>query len=213
VVALAFGAQSVISALSSLVLVYNAIFCPWLLGEKIIKKEIFATLLIIGGVVLVVVFGSRSTNTFTLPQLYSQFLQAGPLLYFIVVIIAIASMYLSTKIIPKYRHERDYLNLERGIGRYTAFCYATIPALLSALNVLFAKIISELVEESITGNDQFASFVPYIFLILIIIFSIVQTSILQTALSLFSALFVIPNFQVVVTISSIIGGGIFFCRI
>jgi len=47
IVALAFGAQSVISALSSLVLVYNAFFAPWLLGEKVNRREIFATILLL----------------------------------------------------------------------------------------------------------------------------------------------------------------------
>lgn len=62
--ALAFGAQSIIAPLGSLTLVSNVFFAPCLLGETLTPRDIWATVVIIFGCVLAVIFASHKDTIY-----------------------------------------------------------------------------------------------------------------------------------------------------
>jgi len=68
--ALAFGAQSIIAPLGSLTLVANVFFAPCLLGETLTKRDLFATLTIIVGATISVMFASHKDTIYEYVRCY-----------------------------------------------------------------------------------------------------------------------------------------------
>ena len=66
--ALSFGPQSLVAPLGSLTLVSNVIFAPLLLKETIGHWDVLATVLIVVGSSVAVMFGSHESVTFTSEQ-------------------------------------------------------------------------------------------------------------------------------------------------
>ena len=92
--ALALAPQSVVSGLGTLVLVANCFLAPVLLREPLsLRHDVPATTLIIGSTVLVVIFGSKCTPSFTADELQANFVATGHLVFFITlfsVVVAVA---------------------------------------------------------------------------------------------------------------------------
>ena len=80
-VGLTFTAQSIITPLGSISLVSNLLFAWLLVGEKLDRATVAATVLIILGVVSIVVSSNASCSSYTIDVLLDRFRQ-GPFLIF-----------------------------------------------------------------------------------------------------------------------------------
>ena len=90
------------------------------------------------------------------------------------------------------------------------FSYAAISAIIGTQSVLLAKSSSELVRTTLGGNNQFRSPFTYFILTAWITSMVFWLYRMNAALRKFDGVFIIPVLQVVWTLFSIIGGGVYF---
>jgi len=246
-----------------LVLVFNAIFAPILLkGEKVQKIDVVGVAIIVAGIVVVVVFGPRSEQTFTTNQLLRLWINT-PFIIYGLIILAVAVVLIifnhfieqkrtgltkaeskkqkikdkeekkkarrEKKIVQKEIHLEDgkyelakkkkknaaaqpnpAYSVETRMGKIVAVSYAVLPAILSSFNALFSKILGEIVLTTARGHDQFTDWATYLFVVLFAVIDGMQVVYLQRALRSYSALYIIPLYQVSLTVFGVATGGIFF---
>jgi len=101
-------------------------------------------------------------------------------------------------------------NLEHRLGKLTAVLYAVLPAILSSFNSLFSKILGEVVLTTARGDNQFTQWPTYLFVVLFAVVDATQVVYLQRALRSYSALYIIPLYQVSLTVFGVSTGGIYF---
>lgn len=90
------------------------------------------------------------------------------------------------------------------------FSYAAVSAIIGTQSVLLAKATSDLLRTSVTGDQQFTQGFTWVILVgwaSTIVFWLYR---MDTALRKFDGPFIVPVLQVVWTLFSIIGGGIFY---
>ena len=90
------------------------------------------------------------------------------------------------------------------------FSYAAISAIIGTQSVLLAKSSSELVRTTLGGNNQFNSPFTYFILTAWITSMVFWLYRMNAALRKFDGVFIIPVLQVVWTLFSIVGGGVYF---
>ena len=90
------------------------------------------------------------------------------------------------------------------------FSYAAISAIIGTQSVLLAKSSSELVRTTLGGNNQFDSPFTYFILTAWITSMVFWLYRMNAALRKFDGVFIIPVLQVVWTLFSIVGGGVYF---
>ena len=90
------------------------------------------------------------------------------------------------------------------------FSYAAISAIIGTQSVLLAKSSSELVRTTLGGKNQFNSPFTYFILTAWITSMVFWLYRMNAALRKFDGVFIIPVLQVVWTLFSIIGGGVYF---
>ncbi|KCZ77580.1 hypothetical protein H311_01403, partial [Anncaliia algerae PRA109] len=88
--------------------------------------------------------------------------------------------------------------------------YVGISASIAAFTSLFAKSFGEMVEKTLSGDNQFMFSVTYLFFILLVTFTFWQIYWLNRALRHYDALLTLPVFHAMWTILSMINAGIFF---
>lgn len=71
--AYAFASQSMLVPFAALSIVWNTLCAPWLLHEKITKRDLFGTTIIVGGCTLVAVSSSHSPVVYTASSLAARF--------------------------------------------------------------------------------------------------------------------------------------------
>eukprot|EP01062_Namystynia_karyoxenos_P012659 TRINITY_DN14571_c1_g1_i1.p1 TRINITY_DN14571_c1_g1~~TRINITY_DN14571_c1_g1_i1.p1 ORF type:complete len:551 (+),score=129.75 TRINITY_DN14571_c1_g1_i1:35-1654(+) len=303
IAALALAPQTVIAALDSLVLVFNALWAPWLLHERVGRSDWAFNFVIIGGVVLVVAYGPPMSGDHTGRELVKLLLEptylafagtsvailGGCALYRSRAKSAALSRRASFRQPPRRpsppggsqrrtmrracdsgsRHqlgtpgaspagadapravgwERSAGQLDvpqvargmstTGLTRSTSYladesprsqavfrrgtsvavpapdptaavAAAVAPAVLSCFCLQLSKIIGELIAETVNGHNEFADWPAYVFILSLLAVNTLQVKMLQAALIDFSALVVVPIFQVSLTLFAVIGGGIYF---
>jgi len=263
IVALALIPQTVVASLDSLVLVFNAIWAPLLLGEHPAASDWGWNALIICGVALVVVYGPSGGSEHTGHELvellyrptYIIFASTASVMYLC------AAWYGSAVRTPQETGMRRTVSrrrraetpppetpspTNRGIcSRLTergpktesprqraassmqtprlnsvyavavpqpaaAVAAGVAPSILSCFCLQLSKVVGELVGETMGGNNQFTDWPIYFFIGSLGAVNALQVKMLQAALNDFSALVIVPVFQVSLTVFAVIGGGIYF---
>lgn len=148
--ALSFGPQSLVAPLGSLTLVSNVIFAPLLLRETIGHWDVLATVLIVVGSSVAVMFGSHESVTFTCLQLFTFFTRWSFILYATIMTIYIGVLYMFIQKIEKIEkdegvHSPRYLHY-RGLHR---FAYPSLSGTVGAQSVLFAKAFVSLLTNTV----------------------------------------------------------------
>jgi len=212
VVALSLAPQSIISALVVLVLVFNTIFAPFLLkNEHVQKIDIIGISIIIVGVILAVIFGPRTEESYTSDELLNFFISTAFLIYGSIIVGLVIALVVYNHIAEKAdKNEKKFKDLNTTLGKFSAFAYAVLPAILSSFNSLFSKIVGELVKTTIKGSQQFTNWRTYVFIIVFAFVDASQVVYLQRALRAFDALLIIPLYQVSLVIFGVTTGGIYF---
>ena len=110
----------------------------------------------------------------------------------------------------RLRAQREHARPGTLAYKLLPFSYAAISAIIGTQSVLLAKSSSELVRTTLGGNNQFYSPFTYFILTAWITSMVFWLYRMNAALRKFDGVFIIPVLQVVWTLFSIIGGGVYF---
>lgn len=136
--ALAFVDQAVVAPLGSLTLVSNVFFAPLLLKEKVNRKQLYCTALIIAGSILAVAFAPHSNNSPDIQLMFDNFARARFIVYAIIVVASLAGLRFACWKFNLIRRN-DPFGAYVKVSRYHTFCYAACAGIMGAQSVLFAK--------------------------------------------------------------------------
>lgn len=208
--ALGFGAQSIVAPLGSMTLVANIIFAPLMIGEKVTRSDVLATLSIVAGCTLSVAFASHKDCLLTVDELFALYRTVRFAVYFSLILVAI---FVALFCVRKFEAvERDDFDLY--LAKYEKlhrFSYASMSGLVGAQSVLFAKTTVELFLDWVRGGSFFLAQLPT-YLVLISMGTSVTLQIywLNCGLARWSALYNVPVFQSFWIMVSVVGGGVFY---
>jgi len=93
---------------------------------------------------------------------------------------------------------------------YMILFYVGLSSVIASLTTLFAKSFGEMIDKTVSGDNQFFFGVTYIFFIMIVLCTFLQIYWLNRALRHYDALLVIPVFHVIWTLFSVLTAGIYF---
>lgn len=208
--ALAFVDQAVVAPLGSLTLVSNVFFAPLLLGEKVNRKQLYCTALIISGSCLAVAFAPHSDSTLKTDEMFHEFIRARFIVYGILCILAVVGLRVICWRCNKVRRA-DPHGAYTKVARYHTFAYAACAGIMGAQSVLFAKCTAMLLKSSFAGDGvMFAYPGTYGVLIGLGVTIFLQIRWLNSGLRMFTALMIVPIFQSFWILVSVIAGMIFF---
>lgn len=206
-----FAAQSLLVALGSIQFISNLLFAKFVNKEPITKQAILATAIIICGNIVIVLFGSKSSETYDLDQLFDLFIRPAFLAYIstvFVLVIALQILYLFIK----YKYYNNNPTPHAFVKRFIPVSYACVSAMIGTTSVTIGKSLSGLLLQAF--EDLFASsFVtpwPYLLTFLFVVITVFWLYRMNNALKLYDAMFIIPVLQALWLLFAVLGGGIFF---
>ncbi|GLI71133.1 hypothetical protein VaNZ11_016220, partial [Volvox africanus] len=206
-VSFAFAAQSLLAALGSLQLVCNVFFAYFVNHEAVTKLIILSTCCIIGGCVLLVVFGNQSSETYTVDQLIHFYTLPAYVVYLVMMAVFVFGfyvLYLHSKKVCRKRGER---------GLWYGFMlvsYAIFSALLGSQSVLFGKSISVILRTTFTESNQLGNWYTWVVLPLFTFTALFWITRLNKGLRMFPAMIIVPLLQIAWTLFSIVSGMLYF---
>eukprot|EP01095_Lingulamoeba_sp_RSL-Kostka_P006011 TRINITY_DN1846_c0_g1_i3.p1 TRINITY_DN1846_c0_g1~~TRINITY_DN1846_c0_g1_i3.p1 ORF type:complete len:287 (-),score=38.69 TRINITY_DN1846_c0_g1_i3:642-1502(-) len=199
-----FAAQSLLVALGSIQFVSNLFFARVINKEPITKRAFIATFIIVGGNVLIVLFGNKNDETYDLEQLKELLIQTPFIVYCGFVVLSVILLQISYTLVDKVFKEKIP---EAFSHRYLPFAYAAISALIGTISVSIGKAISGFFKLWIDGvANYFNTFWPYLFLLFAILTTIFWLYRMNVALKLYDAMFIIPVLQALWLLFGVLAG-------
>jgi len=235
--ALGLAAQSIVAPIGSVTLVANILFAHYWLKEKLARRDILGTVLIIAGSTTAVAFGDHTEVSYSLDDLKSYYTRSGFVFYGFIVVGCIIAGYMFVKKVQPIKvalnaaiksydaavekgdkaaelfQDEAIAALEKKYERYEKlhpFSYCALSGIFGAQSILFGKMVAELVRRSISGDNQMIYVLTYLFLVLMFTTVFSQLHFLAIALSFFDALYVVPVFQCFFITVSTLGGAAYF---
>eukprot|EP00300_Choanocystis_sp_HF-7_P013179 c18188_g1_i2.p1 GENE.c18188_g1_i2~~c18188_g1_i2.p1 ORF type:complete len:382 (+),score=54.26 c18188_g1_i2:47-1192(+) len=202
-ISFSFAAQSLLAALGSVQFISNIIFGYFLLKARITPFIIVGTVVIVLGNICIVRSASRASRSWSadeLLELYATTRYRRYLLFMLVLVLVLQVFYRRAK----------YSEWRQDPFRVIPSCYAAVSAILGSQSVLLAKSTSELIRSTLKGQDQLSNYFTYAIIgswILTMAFWLYR---MNTALRRFDSVFIVPMLQVIWTLFSIVGGGLYF---
>eukprot|EP01084_Bolivina_argentea_P036871 68163_1 len=199
---LAFTDASLLMPLQSATLAFNTIFAWRFLGEKLNKKQIFGTCLVLAGCFFAVVVGPKSKeSSYTASQLHELFKRTDFLVFTAFLLIIAAADY----ILLKYVYTND---------TFLLLSYVFKAGFFASWNILFIKCFIEVVISSSTSTSQFGdngkSWIPYAMFLLICFSKITSEFWRQEALKKFPGNYVGSIYTLFFIVGVILLASIFF---
>lgn len=219
-----FGNQSLLASLSAFGLVANSIFAPLINNEVFTWKDFMAILLVLTGSSVIMMHAGRSERAFSLCELLKMYKKTETLVWFLFLGLLILGMYLLIKYVEVNSDwglpddffaflNRENVFFEEGgvVLKYLMLVmYVSLSALIAAFTSLFAKSFGEMVEKTISGDNQLFFGVTYMFFVLLVGFTFWQIYWLNRALKHYDVLLSLPVFHAIWTVLSIFNAGIYF---
>ena len=209
-VAYAWGAQSLIAALESVQFVSNVFFVHYVHHEPVTNRMIIATLSIVVGNILVVLFSSKEAHVFTSNKLIH--LYETNYAYHVYVFLALSLWAFTSWVFVKYNHSRmkkRILLWNHSFVEPFSFCVSA--SIIGTQAVLNSKSLALLLDATSRGEkNEFAFWFLYLVLgtwLLMVAYWLVR---LDQSLALFPPMFIIPVIEVCFTFFAILCGGIYF---
>mmetsp|Transcript_38578 Transcript_38578/g.50845 ORF Transcript_38578/g.50845 Transcript_38578/m.50845 type:complete len:480 (+) Transcript_38578:216-1655(+) len=206
-----FAPQSLLAALGSCQFISNCIFGSLILKEKLTRKTIIGTCVILAGNVIVIWNSPSKADTYSSSDLLSFYTYLEYQLFLL------AELFLLICLQITYTAYEDRLNLEDpgkppywGTSVVMPICYAMFSAAIGTQSALQAKCFSELLNSSVVGENQFSGAFVYFVILAWFATTVFWLYRMNRALALFDGLFIIPTLQVFWVFFAIIGGGMFF---
>jgi hypothetical protein len=211
-VALGFCAASLATPVGGFTMVCNCVFAHFFLHEVMTKRDYFATLLVMIGVVAVAVSADKTNATYDLPCILKLYGRMIFIIYTVVLTALVAWMWSLAR----------WLNKEREAGSTSPtylrwkimhpIVLSGLSGIVGAQSVLFAKCSAELFKVTFDGDNQFTKWETYV-IILSMTFTIInQLQWLANALKYFDAVIVIPLFQAFFIAFGVVGAGVLFAE-
>lgn len=210
-VSFAFGAQSLIASLESVQFVSNIFFAKYVHKETITRRMIYATLSIIVGNIMVVLFANHSAQKFSSSNMI--YLYKTNYIYHGYLGIAFFIWLTCSCIYRKYHHSRMVLRTLLWEHSFIEpFCFAVSSAIIGTQAVLNSKCLALLIDSTSTpGNkNEFTFWYIYFILGTWLLLVVYWLRRLDLGLSMFPPLFIIPVMQVFFVFFAILCGGIYF---
>eukprot|EP01084_Bolivina_argentea_P205024 350251_1 len=213
-ISLNFAALAITAPLSAIKLGSMAILSYFILKEPLSKKDIFAIITIIIGIILVVSFGPSSQADITISDLRQYFQGIPYIITVIILIIITVSDYIIVKFVER-KNFKDINNEEITYGKNVLlFSYIWIGVFFATNNVLFIKASVAIIISSITSSkdakQNWTDFVTYFIILCTATCMVSMEYWRQKALSHFGVLYVVPIFNVLGIILVSLVGMIFF---
>jgi len=207
-----FTAQSLLAGLGSIQFITNVLCSSIILKHPVTTRVLYATFAIVVGNVLIVCFASHHSDQLTVDQLWLLYTDNAPYqIYCVILVILVLLLYVYYKETKKrLKHSHLQPSPRTWAYKLLPFSYAAISAIIGTQSVLLAKSSSELVRTTLGGNNQFKSPFTYFILTAWITSMVFWLYRMNAALRKFDGVFIIPVLQVVWTLFSIIGGGVYF---
>ncbi|KAF4736622.1 NIPA-like protein 3 [Perkinsus olseni] len=201
--ALGMAPQSMLSSLGSFSLVSNSFLAPLILNEQHNSMSIYATVLLVAGSVMVVIFSHHSDQENT-PEELARNLRGFPFIVMMATIVALL-IGLATR---AYRLRKIQQMLE-------PIYFGMVSALLGALSVLFAKCVSTLLHtlvatEGGSGGIGIATGTTILIFSLSALCSLMSVYFMNLGLICFKALYILPVYYSLAIVFQTITGGVFF---
>ncbi|GLI58597.1 hypothetical protein VaNZ11_000325 [Volvox africanus] len=206
-VSFGFAAQSLLAALGSVQFVSNVIFAYFVLHEPINRMILIATACIVGGCILLVVFGNQTSATYTVKQLTELYTKPAYVVYLCLMGVGVVGGYIL------YLHGQKVVSKTGPRGIWYALlpvAYSVFSALIGTQSVLFSKSMSVILRLTFTGDNQLGNWYTWLALPLFLMTAVFWITRLNKGLRMFSAMVIVPVMQISWTLFSIVSGMLYF---
>jgi len=213
VASLGFGPSALLNPMEGLTLVANTLSAPSCLGEAITQYDIWGTIVIIGGTLMVVFFGPHNSEEYTADEILNRFSRTPFIIWSACIWAATGVGYAISKYI-EHINERDGIRMDGTLNPrgsiFLALMYTSTKGVMGGYTMLFGKMFAEVAAESGEGDNQFVKWETYLFFVLFLLFNFLMEYWRQKALNLFSTMYCVPLFQVTLVVFAVFTGAIFF---
>ena len=208
--AFGFAAQSLLASLESVQFVANVVFAKLVHKEVISYKMIIATVSIIVGNTLVVIFSEHGLYLFTGRDIV--YLYRVNTSYHIYLACALLIFFVSQYVYIKYKESRFKSGkLLWSHSFVEPFAYVISSTIIGTLAVLKSKCLSMLIQVSVRGiSNEFVQPTVYVVLFIWMLLVAFWLRRMDLGLELYPPLFIIPVLQVFFVLFAILCGGIYF---
>jgi hypothetical protein len=206
----AFGAQSLIASLESVQFVSNVFFVHYVHHEAITMRMLIATISIVVGNVLVVIFAEHAAQQYTSDDMI--YLYKTNNIYHGYMVLAFLLWCFTAWVFEKYHHARMVKReLLWNHSFVEPFCYAVSSAIVGTQAVLNSKCLAMLLDSTSRGDkEEFEFWYFYFILGTWLVLVSYWLARLDGGLALFPPMFIIPVMQVFFVFFAILCGGIYF---
>jgi len=205
-----YAAQSLLAALGSVQFVSNVAFASLVLREKVTLNILWATVCIVTGCVMLVLFGSHASEEFTVDEMMHLYTAPAYITYLIFLGSCVILMYPIYKCGKKKMLSVGITGLSHCWYRLLPISYAIFSGMIGTQSVLFSKTLSTLLRVTLGGNSQIESWFTWVIIILFLITSTFWITRLNKALKFFPAMMIVPTMQISWTFFSIVSGMLYF---
>jgi hypothetical protein len=211
-VALAFGPQSVIAPLGALTMVSNAIVAPWMHGEKLHKRVLIATMIIMVGCAISVGAASHNNNICDIDSLFGLYMTGRFALYALILFAIIFGLLYFIKKAERLKEQygadsEEYMR----VFRYHRISYAGLSGVFGSQSVLFARTVSQMFVGSARGGRIFLAYPgTYVVVASLVGCIVLQIYWLNQGLARFESLYNVPIFTSTWIVGTALGGGVNF---
>lgn len=219
-----FGDQSMLASLGAVGLIANSVFAPMINSEVFTICDLLAIIFVLTGSSLIVINSGRIHRVFTLCELLNMYERTPTVFWFSLVVLLIVALLSFALFVEansdwsiqssttRILHTNKVFFDKNGavLKHAMVFVYVGLSAAIASFTTLFAKSFGEMVDQTLSGDNQFIYFSTYLFFILIFLCTCGQIFWLNRALKRYDALLVIPIFHVLWTVLSVTTAGIYF---
>eukprot|EP00657_Telonema_sp_P-1_P002314 TRINITY_DN15406_c0_g1_i1.p1 TRINITY_DN15406_c0_g1~~TRINITY_DN15406_c0_g1_i1.p1 ORF type:complete len:275 (-),score=10.68 TRINITY_DN15406_c0_g1_i1:259-1083(-) len=178
--------------------VFNLWFATWINKEPVLPQHIVATSVIVGGICLVVGFGSHSDLEYTFERIEELLVRPAFLIYTFTVLV-IAAVLHGVSIWADGDESRSSID---------AYSYVTVSAMSGSFSVVLSKSMAESLHGALsTGDANPLSVFLVVSWLMVVLWWLYR---LNECLRRFAALFVVPLLHAVWLVCTVVSGGIFF---
>jgi len=199
-----FAPQSTLASLGSIQFVCNILFGKLLLKKVITWKMFLGLLLAVGGTVLAVMFASRDAAEISdVQDLVDLWNNLYWIAYTVILVVVAALIHFTYNVL-------DLKDSKYNLEIVMATMYAVLSALFGTLSVVFAKTLAILLELQTQNINTFSEWYSYVTAVSWLVLMAFWLYRLNSALSLYNPLLIIPLLQSSFILFSNISGGLYF---
>lgn len=199
----AFAAQSLLAALGSIQFVSNVFFATLVNKEPLSRWIIAGTLILVTGCIVLVVFGSHESPSYTAQELMDLYERPAYIAYLSVAAVVAVSTYILYKFGKRIQPSAKW-------DRWLPILYALFSAVVGTQSVLYGKSMSLLFRTTFSGDSQLGSYYTWIVLIVFLLTATFWLIRFNKALKMFPVSVIMPVLQVGWLLLSMLSGALYF---